>query len=130
MIRSSKMREIKFRVWDKDRNKFSNELLITTDGKIFSIADEYQEKFEINQYTGLKDKNGKEIYEGDILEFSRKNIYNNELTVKSVYSVVFENGVFYHKKELFQKTDMPLGWFDFKIIEIIGNIYENSELLK
>ena len=71
---------------------------------------------EINQYTGLHDKNGKEIYEGDIL----KAPYSDCSTQHKVY---FEDGCF---KLQFKDLDE---WSE-KEIEIIGNIYENQELLE
>ena len=78
----------------------------------------------IGQYTGLKDKNGKEIFEGDILTFGNNN----------PVEVIFDNGCF-------NVFDEPLGWsFDegennipiktnFKYCEVIGNIYDNPEPL-
>lgn len=72
---------------------------------------------ELMQYTGLKDKNGVEIYEGDIVRHA---------TDEGVYKIIFEDGGFY-VKNLFE--------YDFQTIneyplEVIGNIYENPELLK
>jgi hypothetical protein len=68
------------------------------------------------QFTGLKDKNGKEIYEGDIVEFRRA--YTNKSELMPFKEVVgFEGGRF---------TNLP--WGEEKV-EIIGNIYETPELL-
>ena len=87
----------------------------------------------ISQFTGLTDKNGKEIYEGDICKcryykHSEKDLY---LTQK----VVFEHASFYVVAgslvpdiETETYTNCPLSWVDK--IEVIGNIHDNSELLK
>jgi hypothetical protein len=81
----------------------------------------------IGQYTGLKDKNGKEIYEGDILE--------TDLSFPYVV-VVFRNGAF-----MYQCHDSGEDFYDYMapaakeakmdhFLEVIGNIYENPELLE
>jgi uncharacterized phage protein (TIGR01671 family) len=80
---------------------------------------------EIMQSTGLKDKNGKEIYEGDVLIPFTKSI--------GPYWIVFENGAFvcYHKHGRWGllsrafEIGNPLGYSP----EVIGNIHENPELL-
>lgn len=71
----------------------------------------------LGQFTGLLDKNGKEIYEGDIVKWMTINMEGNAC-------IDFKNGGFY-----LQKTGFIVGDNDLEM-EIIGNIYENSELLK
>ena len=121
-------RNLKFRVFDKHDNRIKYADLEWFDdmfGFRFGhrgFEEEDDSDVIIMQFTGLHDKNGKEIYEGDILDFGNKNYV----------PVVFDNGCF-------NVFDEPLGWdFDseeipvktnFNYCEIVGNIYENPELL-
>ena len=73
------------------------------------------DKEKIMQYTGLKDKNGTEIYEGDI--------YKDEENM--LWEVIFDEGCF-----KLENIHIPGRMFITKDIEIIGNKYENPELLK
>jgi len=125
------MRENKFRVYDKlskkmyyDSNLENGEMIVlTVDGHLqFSSNDgTYRANdFEIMQYTGLKDKNGKEIYEGDVVI--------SEMT-KIKYHVIFDDDGCFRGVEN-QKASCLITKIDFNKSEIIGNIYENSELLK
>jgi uncharacterized phage protein (TIGR01671 family) len=110
----------KFRAWHKD----AKEMFHSSPARIFAWKDEENQPMEIMQYTGLKDKNGKEIYEGDILKG-----YGKEITR---YVVAFTNGSFdlyhnfgrwglLHRMYELDMRDMPP--------EIIGNIHENPDLL-
>ena len=130
------MREIKFRAWNKKKRKllevwnikFRLDYREEINGAVDSISvkddgiDEIDD-FILMQYTGLKDKNGKEIYEGDILEV------NVELDNKKICHQVkyYENGFF-----LFQLNGLPSTFLIHSEYlnqhKIIGNIYENPEL--
>ncbi len=77
----------------------------------------------IGQFTGLQDKNGKDIYEGDIIRFVKGLVKESGRWVDDaeIYAVEYDGAVFYPLCNLSKVTDS---------IEIIGNIYDNPELLK
>ena len=125
------MKELKFMVWDKERECYLDETElagITPDGKyILYIEEEEISKLEIEgnyiveQYTGLKDKNGKEIYEGDVA---------NIQGIK--YYVDFEHGGFWFNNDnLKWKANRPFTHFqEINDTEVIGNIHENADLMR
>jgi uncharacterized phage protein (TIGR01671 family) len=137
------MRDIKFRAWDTQRHEFlsGGEIFIAIQpGKhprniiyldIIKDPDMYKNRFDIQQYTGLKDKNGKEIYEGDILWNDRE---------KSIYEVMWlKEECRFGLRFKFRKNYQGDTWIEtredipFNRIpncEITGNIYENPELLE
>jgi len=103
------MRDLKFRAWDKDEKEMYFNFQIWSDGKGETFIGK---NWELMQYTGLKDKNEKEIYEGDII----KNIsyVTDTEWIERVVDIRFLD------KLATQKYDR----------EVIGNIYENPELVK
>ena len=109
------MRDIKFRAW----NTFHKEMYF------FKVGEGYNglmiDRESIMQFTGLHDKNGKEIYEGDIVSAS---IYSDEKP--KTLEVYYDNGCFIIEYQDSESDFTPLGWFP-SIVEIIGNIYENPE---
>ncbi len=127
------MKMPKFRAWDKVNNKLVDVISInfsleTVFAKVNSVMaqdveayDFVDENIELMQSTGLEDKNGTEIFEGDILRYFEDKI-----------------GVVKHHKHQFYvegfycaDMDIPYDAFSENIeFEVIGNIYENSELLK
>lgn len=126
------MREIKFRVWDKALKRWAiysladNKLEFYVKGAESWKIDQRSRRFVLNQYIGLKDKNGKEIYEGDIVKaisFARW---------IGVVKYSDENQAFIFDdldKKYRGKSTVFMNQFDDGF-EILGNIYENPELLK
>ena len=124
------MREIKFRAWVKEKKAIFEVILIDyvtkkvtylleRVGHLLSIRDAKFNDIEFMQYTGLKDKNNKEIYEGDIFHIgSKKILYVVEWIDCGLKGRQIKNiswiGLDYWKDD----------------IEVIGNIYENPELME
>lgn len=106
------MREIKLRAWDNEQGAWLDDV------EEFTLRALNDLNIDIEQYTGLKDKNGKEIYEGDILRFPHWDSGWDE----TAFAVKFEGGAFW-----------PFGTGDWEPdeenVEIIGNIHENPGLL-
>ena len=151
------MREIKFRAWDKEAGEmiYSDQeydscffefkegrlsaftILETAEGNLHEPPHTYSEELDyLDQFTGLFDKNGKEIWEGDILKMNggADNIF---------VEIGFEKGCFIAKvpwlkdsfPELYRYTffaelDKDKMFKDCVLTEVIGNIYENPELLE
>lgn len=109
-------RDIKFRAWDEVSEKMLNwNEFLDTNMKNTFIAPE-STGLILMQYTGLHDKNGKEIYEGDIVKYEN-------MTGK----IMFFNGSFI-LSDLEETEEWELGVIN-EDIEVIGNIYDNPELL-
>lgn len=116
------MMEIKFRAWDKHKKQ----MVTPHDGDFISwhAPSNWKDCYEVMQFTGLKDKNGKEIYEYDICKYSYINYFvlfkwdDELLTFKAnVYSDGIEcENIF------FINTDSSK-------FEVIGNIYDNPKLI-
>jgi len=119
------MREIKFRVWDKSNKRWEDEgvLLRARNG---TVASNQPELYDVQQYTGLHDKKGVEVYEGDILA-PMPNDYRPEY--KGVWVVDFREGTFVgNSPENREITWMPY-WSENQI-EVIGNVWESPALLE
>lgn len=130
------MREIKFRAWDKKNNEwcqsieqegfgvFINGVVNPSKSGEFYIHDYSstgQEYIVLCQFTGLHDKNGREIYEGDVVQ-----TYNGKHKGPRVEIAYLEHS--FCMREEPDDSRMDCVWY-FNI-EVIGNIYENPELLE
>ena len=118
------MREFKFRAWkDSEKKMIGWEELIDQDGYAQYLPDIFEAIYlkDLMQFTGLLDKNGKEIYEGDVV-----NIYywlNGEIERTRKDVVEFNYGKFDFKNPIYRET------LQGSDREIIGNIHENPDLL-
>lgn len=149
------MREIKFRAWDKKQKRWANlqlsEMEFTRDGLLrvgetieYGTHAEFND-FELMQFTGLLDKSGVEIYEGDVVKFEDDftEIVDPELggptyTEYQLATVAFDCGGFGivvrnssdYLNEGFVTFDYVNRYIGDTPIEVIGNIHENPELLE
>ena len=143
------MREIKFRAWDKlNKEMFDVEIINFQERRVYKDTVSYRkfEDIELMQYTGLKDKNGKEIYEGDVVKLIHTGIEISadrlEDLKRFVGIIKYENGIF--KIVRTEKSLIESKYFEMEQkkvseifiysklydLEVVGNIYENPELLK
>ena len=128
-------KEIKFRAWDKETGKMhyqinkprtdeniNDELIIQFDCTGYSARtkNKYIGSDCLMQYTGLKDKNGKEIFEGDVVFSESNQYYKQDEIVWDCYDMGWDIG----KKDSW-KLRSPMS----SKTEIIGSIYENPELM-
>ena len=132
------MRTIKFRAWNTQQGMkyMDNDFFISADGVIYDRASrtydtpnleiEHVENMELMQFTGLLDKNGKEIYEGDIIRIP-------DSTYLGAYEVRFGDGCWEIHSEDEQgnpNTENLYVWQRPMLVIVIGNIHENPELLE
>lgn len=129
------MREIKFRAWDSDFGTMVYEF--TKDGYIVDMqngqlkvgsVDGNNDYFqlEVMQFTGLLDKNGKEIYEGDIIAWDFEYDFDYDGDMPIVKRSVGKAEI----KDIFDAHRVNWAAQESKGCEVIGNIYENPELLE
>jgi len=144
------MREIKFRAWDKERKQMERfdlshkDGLLYQDGKWFVATgydsednpifneDNVPSRYELMQSTGLRDRNGVEIYEGDIVRWSdsfEERVFCYDLPI------IWARGAWYLDTDESRKypgSDVlfEIVWDEPQNVEVIGNIYENPELLQ
>ena len=133
-------REIKFRVWDKNDNVMRYDAQDTYDYIVNNIMEDCfgdvlkSERYEVMQYTECKDDNDTEIYEGDILKFNQ---YGDDRDYIARVEFGNPNGEYNWGwqlvfKEPFHLNNSILLWVEMAGVgcEVIGNIYENPELIK
>ena len=120
------MREIKFRAWDKENEKMMKVSSLSLENKEIAVRENGTYHFfrlqnlELMQYTGIKDKNGKEIYEGDI-------VILNDAEEESRCVIKYKYGSY-----ILVDGDLRenLSNVEDRFLEVIGNIYENKNLLE
>ncbi len=82
----------------------------------------YPDTYEVMQFTGLVDKNGKDIWEGDILKYDTGHKFENERYAALLLSEIFWDTYRW-------RISYSTGYYDWTKIEVLGNVFENPELL-
>ena len=128
-MESDKIKKVDFKAWDTKREMFTNFMIVDNMFKFMDkvtgawFRDDEQKRFKLMQSTGLFDKNGKEIYEGDIVK--GYSVYPET----SIFEPFLMGEVHYTNRGTWDSYSYILGGFNEQV-EIIGNIYENKELIE
>ncbi|WP_429726201.1 YopX family protein [Bacillus paralicheniformis] len=133
------MREIKFQAWDLDAEQMYNWESVK---QLFHEHLEHP-RVKVRQYTGLKDKNGREIYEGDVIHCVHWFFDGNEIEEHFTASVGFRDGSFtleninsrYYSDYTAEENGKGICWigdinYCEEDYEVIGDVYRNPELLE
>lgn len=132
-------RRIKFRAWEEDV-KFMNDCVLITklsEKTFFQVSEGFGWKDvpekHVMQYTGLKDGNGKDIYEGDIVERVEDTPFRSEDGTLKYCSWMVEfkyDGWMFVDTPISPATSYPAFYSNAKYMKIVGNIYQNPEFLE
>jgi uncharacterized phage protein (TIGR01671 family) len=131
-------RHIKFRVWDVKNKKFlpesyfailgNGKLIVTLSGYYNDFTNTNQDDYVIQQYTGLTDKNGNLIFEGDIVQYNQNSSYDNmDFIAKWSDNKL---GFIFQSNSGEQLVNQTPHLNRFKHLEVVGNIFEHENLLK
>ena len=118
-------REIKFRAWDKHHNsmEYINDLYWFEENGIHDFNDD---NYMFMQNTGLKDKNGKEIYDSDIVKVT----WGSGKIVFYEVKYCESSGYHYLRDTKNKEDDDIICIYDYSQMDVIGNVFDNPELLK
>lgn len=141
-----KQRQIKFRAWDSYQNKMLlwHDIFNPDSLSIWNLLNGFIDHIQPLQYTGLKDKNGKEIYEGDILAIDERKIIGYGMATAFIGYVKYSTqaGAYWimskivnSEKERYAELSIGGQYGDERgiqltSIEIIGNIFQDAEIIK